>query len=330
MLDIIIPTYKNKEGLRRTLSSIDFSLQPEITVTVIDDCSKMYYNDILEDYSGLQIFYLPKNSGPGNARQYGIEMTNQPYLTFIDTDDTFLNKNVFPTILNTIKENPNDVMFTWQYKIDNKISKETNNRMHGRVYKREFIDRYNISFCPEASFTNEDIGFNRLCRMIIRDKNLPQKVFQDPIINYIKNENSITNFNKGEFFFCQQNTGLSLNTIHTLNIAEKNNLSINIILEELNSIMASLYYTFLCTAYERPKFLQEAWEGARLFYYNAFLKYIEINNSEIIMMYYAPFIKRIYRRAKKWKNFQTLNYTRFLQDLRKYENPPMYYLFDNK
>lgn len=330
MLDIIIPTYKNKEGLRRTLSSINFSLQPEITITVIDDCSEMYYNDILEDYSGLQIFYLSKNSGPGNARQYGIEMTNQPYLTFIDTDDIFLNKDIFPMILNTIKENPNDVMFTWQYKMGDNISKETNNRMHGRVYKREFINRYNISFCPEASFTNEDIGFNRLCRMIIRDKGLPQKVFKDPIINYIKNENSITNFNKGEFFFRSQNKGLALNIIHDLNIAEKNQLSINIILEELNTIMASLYYTFLCTAYERPEFLQEAWEGARLFYYTAFLKYIEQNKPEFIMNSYSIFVKRIYARAKKWKNFHTVNYTRFLQDLRKYDQPPSLYLFDNK
>ena len=330
MIDIIIPTYKNKEGLRRTLSSIDFSLQPEITITVIDDCSEMDYNEILEDYPGLQIFYSIQNEGPGNARQYGINVTNQPYLTFIDTDDIFLNKDVFPIILNTIKENPNDVMFTWQYKIGDKVSKGTNNRMHGRVYKREFIEQYNISFCLEASFTNEDIGFNRLCRMIIRDKNLPQKMFEEPIIDYVKNENSITNRNKGEFFFRQQNKGLSLNVIHMLNIAEKDNLSLNVILEELNTIMASLYYTFLCTAYERPEFLQEAWEGARIFYFNAFLKYVKINDPEMIMKCYGIFVKRIYMRAKKWKNFQPLNYTRFLQDLRKYEEVPSWYLFDNK
>jgi hypothetical protein len=37
--------------------------------------------------------------------------------------------------------------------------------MHGKVYKREFINKYGITFTPESSYMNEDIGFNRACRL---------------------------------------------------------------------------------------------------------------------------------------------------------------------
>ena len=106
MLDIIIPTYKNKEGLRRTLSSINTNLLTEITITVIDDCSEMYYNDILEEFPFFSIFYMPQNSGPGNARQMGIDITKNPYITFVDTNDTFVSDEMQEVMLNTIKQYP--------------------------------------------------------------------------------------------------------------------------------------------------------------------------------------------------------------------------------
>ena len=327
MLDIIIPTYKNKEGLRQTLSSIDRSYLNEITISIVDDASEIYYNDIFEQFPFITIYYKYPNSGPGVAREYGIHTTIEPYIMFIDTGDTLIDSKILPTIINTIKQNPEIVVFSWQYKIGEKTSTNNNNRLHGRVYKREFLEKYGIEFCATGSYTNEDVGFNRLCRIIIDDKQLKSMNFKNPIINYIKDENSITNKNKGEFFFRQQNKGLALNSIHTIKIAEKNNVSLSIILNEVNSIMSSMYYTFLCTAYERPEFVQEAWEGARLFYNQCFIPYIEKNSNEKIATAYNLFVKRIYLRAKahSWKNFKPLNYTRFLKNLKEYETVPSWY-----
>ena len=322
MLDIIIPTYKNKEGLRKTLQSINPS--SDITVTIVDDCSDMYYNDIFEEFPFIQIYYMLKNSGPGNARQYGISMTNEPYIMFIDTGDTFIENTIPEILIDVIKNYPNLVIFSWQYKIEEKISKDTNNRLHGRIYKRDFLNKYNIEFCPEASYTNEDIGFNRLCRLIVKDKKLETSTCEEPIINYNKDENSITNKNNKEFFYKQQNKGLALNSIHTIKIAEQNCISENIILEEINAIMASLYYTFLCTIYERPEFNQEAWSGAKLFYDNCFSKYTN-NASQLFNFAYNVYIKQIYARAKYWKNFKPLNISKFLKDLKTYSIIPSWY-----
>jgi lipopolysaccharide biosynthesis glycosyltransferase len=65
-LDIIIPTYKNKKGLRRTLNSIPSN--PNVNVIVVDDCSNLDYSDILEEYPSLHFYQLEENSGPGMAR----------------------------------------------------------------------------------------------------------------------------------------------------------------------------------------------------------------------------------------------------------------------
>ena len=44
MLDIIIPTYKNKEALVRSLESIPN--YQELNITVVDDCSGLDYTDL--------------------------------------------------------------------------------------------------------------------------------------------------------------------------------------------------------------------------------------------------------------------------------------------
>lgn len=322
MLDIIIPTYKNKEGLRKTLASINNSLE-NITITVIDDCSNIYYDDILEEFPFIQISYLQQNSGPGNARQYGITITTEPYIMFLDTGDYFISNDVQQIILQTIANNPNTVMYSWQYENNGKISEETNNRLHGRVYKREFLQKYNITFCNESSFSNEDIGFNRLCRLIIKDKQLELMNLKEPAIIYSNDTNSITRKNNYSFFYKEQNYGLALNSIHVVKKAKQNNISKELLAEEIGIIMASLYYTFLCTIHVRPEYSQEAWKGAKLYYDTIF------NKSNIddfnIQNGYRKYIKLIFQKKKNWKRNYPINYTRFLNDLSKYEKIPYWY-----
>ena len=92
MIDIIIPTYKNKDGLRTTLDSIDWN-NNNFSITIIDDASNLDYSDIIVEYPNInQLVVLPQNGGPGMARQYGIDHTNNDYLLFIDTGDYFISK----------------------------------------------------------------------------------------------------------------------------------------------------------------------------------------------------------------------------------------------
>ena len=84
---------------------------------------------------------------------------------FIDTGDIFTSPEAQQGILNTIAANPSLDFISFPYFRNNEITKETDNRMHGKVYKREFINKYGITFTPYCSYMDEDIGFNRACRL---------------------------------------------------------------------------------------------------------------------------------------------------------------------
>ena len=92
-LDIVIPYYNDFEGLRHTLNSIYFNdLLSNITITVVDDCSKISADPLLEDYPLVNIIKLKENHGPGNARQVGIDSTQSPYIMFIDAGDVIFSR----------------------------------------------------------------------------------------------------------------------------------------------------------------------------------------------------------------------------------------------
>ena len=85
---------------------------------------------------------------------------------FLDTGDIFLSKEIQKEIPRAIYIDPNVDVFSFPYYHENKLTTDTDNRMHGKVYKRKFIEKYNISFCANSSYMNEDIGFNRTCRYL--------------------------------------------------------------------------------------------------------------------------------------------------------------------
>ena len=186
---------------------------------------------------------------------------------FIDAGDFFINKEDQNNVKETIENDPVTNLFFWKY-YSYKINVSTNddNRLHGKAYKREFLNKYNIEFCPESSFVNEDVGFNRLCRLISNAIDEPILFLDEPIIRWVQDKNSLTQANNGELLYRKQTRGLSLNSIHTIESYRKLDLDKKIITNEIYEIAAALYYWFIRTASDRPEYLQEAWSGAKIFY----------------------------------------------------------------
>ena len=163
MLDIIIPTYKNKEALVRSLESIPN--YQELNITVVDDCSGLDYTDLQEKYN-FRLIELQQNVGPGVAREIGIVSTHEPYILFLDTGDYFI-EGALSEVLGIINIHPNICIFSWRYEIGDANYDINNNNLHGRVYKREFLDKFNIYFSEAGSYANEDVGFNHACHLIM-------------------------------------------------------------------------------------------------------------------------------------------------------------------
>ena len=323
MIDIIIPTYKNKIGLIRTLSSINTDLLEYFTINIIDDCSGEDYQDVIDCFPFINFVFNLTNVGPGICRQHVLSKTSEPYIMFIDTGDYFISSEIQNEILSTIKNNPEIDIFSWQFLIDNKPSLHRHNHLHGRVYKRKFLFDHNISFSKEGSYANEDIGFNRACRVILANEDKSLYEIDKPILVYDFDSQSITNINDGAFRYKQQNIGLALNSIHVYNIAISNKVNDKIIIDEINEIMCSLYYGFLRTLVERPEYKKNAWHGAKIYYDNVFKNYL--NNPESFQTKYSYYLKKIYQKKRSWGKNVPVNISKFLKDLEKYNEVPSWY-----
>lgn len=304
MIDLIIPYYNNIQGIGRTLESINKNL---FYITIVDDHS---------DYQlwcpmANQVLRYNQNLGPGYARQWGIEKTNNPYIMFLDTGDIFTSFEAQQRIVDIIAANPNFNFISFPYFRDGQITKESDNRLHGKVYKRSFLEEFGITFAPESSYLDEDIGFNRTCKLCTE-----MQFINLPVIEQIKESNSLTEKDNGAALYRDQTQALSLVSIHTVEICYKNNIDPS---EEIHQIAVALYYWFIRTAAERPEFLQEAWAGAKIFY-DRFRTDIQPNELLVGNVYIKKCL--LYRQKLSFP----INILRFADDIWKNEIIPNKYL----
>ena len=163
MIDIIIPVYNSSKTLPQTLMSI---LEQETTakfkVTIVDDCGTDNYDEIIDRFNKhypIDYIKLDKNVGPGKARQYAIDKTNGDYITFIDSDDLFYNTDSLEILYKEISKGY-DQIYTEEYDERKKKTFQSYGNLHGKIYKRSYIENKNIRF--NDSRYHEDNYFNNL------------------------------------------------------------------------------------------------------------------------------------------------------------------------
>lgn len=176
LLDIIIPQYKeDDEKVKILLDSIsnqkgvDFN---NIKLTIVNDYSDVLLSkEFLDSYKNLNISYIrnDKNTGPGLARQKGIDNTCADYIMFCDSDDKLYDETSLRIITDFISKMEPDYLVT-DIAIEGnggilvKKGKNTFPWMHGKVYKREFLENNEIRFHPnvrhleDSYFTTSILG----------------------------------------------------------------------------------------------------------------------------------------------------------------------------
>lgn len=171
-IEVIIPAYNCSSTISTTLSSLASQLDKHFHVLVVDDCSTENIYKIVEQFQDrLNIRYIrnEKNLGCGMTRQVGIDNTECEYFTFLDSDDVFMPYTI--GIFNgMIKSNPSVEMFHsyfYQENIQNGLSnysliKDGYTWCHGKLYKTEYIKKYNIKN-QESIMCTDDGYFNAIC-----------------------------------------------------------------------------------------------------------------------------------------------------------------------
>ena len=287
-LEIIIPAYNAKDTIDKTLASISIQrFTSYFEVLIVNDNSDYdysFYIDKYKKYFDIRELILDKNVGPGLAREEGIKNSKSDYIMFIDSDDYLYTPFSIQFAINTIKNKNADLLIgSFIYERDNKVlvKKKDPTWLHGKVYKRNFLEKYDIHFNDTRK--NEDNGFNRLILLLE-----PKIVILDDIIYvYQENPNSITRKNNREYKF----TGLEgyfYNMNWSIEKAKKRGASEEVIRNSLLVFLVSSYYYYI-DLYDKYdvsyilKWVKEIWEKYKKYNYSKEEIDIALENNKNIL-----------------------------------------------
>lgn len=99
-VSVIIPCYRAASTIARALKSVAAQSYRPYEVIVVDDASDddtlKVLKRLVKEYgeSWLRVFLLEENRGPAAARNYGWEKASQPYIAFLDADDTWHTEKI--------------------------------------------------------------------------------------------------------------------------------------------------------------------------------------------------------------------------------------------
>ncbi len=123
LVSIIIPYYKKKEFIKKTVNSVINQTYSNIEIIIIyddEDISDLnFISEILQKDKRINIIKNLKNEGAGNSRNKGIEKAKGKYIAFIDSDDTWQN-NKLEKQINFMHKKNIDISHTSYYIVNNK------------------------------------------------------------------------------------------------------------------------------------------------------------------------------------------------------------------
>lgn len=183
-LSIIITHYtESEEQAYNSLSSIDMQRNIDFSdyeVIVVNDAGpeeKRLSESFLSSFKNIKPKYLIKetNTGPGDARNYGIEHSTGDYVCFIDCADCFVNVytlSMFEEVIHTGGQDVAITQWTTPTKVEGKWLYPVNNFapawVFGWFYRRAFLDLHSIRF-PTYKIWNEEWAVNGKC-MVLTDR----------------------------------------------------------------------------------------------------------------------------------------------------------------
>lgn len=244
MVDIIIPAYNAHDTINKTLCSIAMQeFKEKFNVYIIDDCSDVDYSKEVKLFSSrinITQLKMEKNGGPGLSRQFGIDNSHGKYILFVDSDDLlydcFSLQNIYNSIISDDYDGAVGIMVD---ETPENLYEYYNHTgcLHGKMYKREFLENNNIRFNDTRS--SEDNAFNQLFLLAS-----PRIVYNNNYIYlYKNNENSITQKDRYNYAFYSVEHYIN-NMLWAINIAFERNYDL-----EKIAILIFWSYTYVFANY---------------------------------------------------------------------------------
>jgi glycosyltransferase involved in cell wall biosynthesis len=113
-LTIVVPNYNKAGYIKKCVDSIEAqSYKPEAVIIVDDgstDDSRKIIDTLTKTYPNVRAHYKPKNSGVSNTRNTGLSLVDTEYVSFIDADDTYCNKEKLALEMALQREHGGDII----------------------------------------------------------------------------------------------------------------------------------------------------------------------------------------------------------------------------
>lgn len=340
-IDVIIPAYNVPDQiLFRCLASIACQdIVSEIEVTIVDDAStQQNYASVIQNFDSvlkINLLRYEENGGPGVARQYGIDHTSNGYLAFIDADDTFNGAFALKALRNGIEMN-NGIYHMCVGVFDEvhedgiqdgtgpilMAHEQDMVWMFGKLYRRSFIDRYNIHF-HESSRANEDNGFNTLIRLCSSDQEqinfIPAHVYY-----WHENPNSITRINDCQYSYGGSERdsfyGYVENMIFAIKEAKKRKPYNGFITMWAVSCLLNIYEYYIECVGRAPEHAQNNWKWCKR-YYDEIYSAIEPDiSNDILSQHYNDVMRNAYMGDKLNGIIPCMGIFEFIEKLKEVES----------
>ena len=315
-IDVIIPAYNVPDKiLFRCLASIACQdIVSDLEVTIVDDAStEQNYAEVIKAFQPIvkiNLLRYETNGGPGVARQYGIDHTKNGYMTFIDADDTFngafalkalrygieMNNGLFQMCVGVFDEG-HELMVDPSQNPPLLMSHENDLVwMFGKMYRRSFIDKYNIHF-HESSRANEDNGFNRLFQLCTNDREqinfIPAHVYY-----WHENPNSITRANDCQYSYGSSSRdsfyGFVENMIFAITEARKRNPYNGFITMWSVVCLLNVYEYYIECVERAPEHAEQNFKWCKKYYDEVYSLIEKDISKEILAQHYNETMRNAY------------------------------------
>ena len=300
MINIIIPAYNAHSTIDRCLASILIQSYKDFDVTIVNDGGDSY-SDTISRYKKLikvrEISSTDKvNRGAGYARQFGLDHTNGEFVMFMDADDVLYTPYALQSLYDGIIARPTFAVSAGrfieecEYNDETILHQEDMVWVFGKLYKRAFLNAYNIRFCPGSRW-NEDNGFNCCVRLCSND-NAQINFLTDVVYCWTNQPNSITK--NDTYAYGKSFVGNIENMLWAIKHAKK----IGIPEDRINQFALETFfsqYQYMMEVYGRDKrFLHQNWEWMQVFYDIAIRPIKDTITEDVITMYYSYTMSRAY------------------------------------
>lgn len=218
-ISVIVPIYNAEKYLSRCLDSILNQSYEDIELILVNDGSTDRSLEICREYENQDkrvIVLDTENSGPGVARNRGMDRVTGEYIAFVDADD-YIEKTTMETLIKIAIRDKYEIVSSSHYRVDKEITvsnnsyktgeisrdvdKEQTERystfktsssfgyVWGKIYKTSFIKQNKIKFSDERQVFLEDTLFN----LKAISYNPKYYVLNKPLYYYNVYEDSLSN-----------------------------------------------------------------------------------------------------------------------------------------